>query len=93
MTTVSYPAKQGNKAPSKFKADPVMNTRTNPYGDNAVGQSGRDVGDSIAARAPHPSPVMDDRSFDIYTKPGAKTYRGEDDKGGYPTSRYRSRRP
>lgn len=93
MTTVTYPSKRGNKAPSKFKTDKVANTRTNPYGDNAVGQPGRDVGEGIAARKPHPTPPMDDRSFNIYTKSGAKTYRGEDDKGSYPTSRYRSRRP
>lgn len=36
---------------------------------------------------------MDNEAFNIYTKPGAKTYREDGDKGSFPTSSFRSRRP
>lgn len=36
---------------------------------------------------------MDKEAFNIYTKDGAKTYREDGDKGSFPTSSFRSRRP
>ena len=71
MTTVTYPAKRGNKAPSKFKTDKVKNEKVPFYREN----------------------TMDSEAFSIYTKSGAKTYRDDGDKGSFPTSEFRSRRP
>jgi hypothetical protein len=81
-----------NKAPSQFKADKVQNVKVDLYGDNTMGQPGRDVGE-VSQGKPHPMPVMDARGMNVYTKSGVKTYRADGDNGSVPQSRYRSRRP